>query len=45
LLGVGTEDEGARAGIGCEAGLPLFSLAITTLLQLRYVSKLLQQKP
>ena len=45
LVGIGTGDGGARAGTECEAGLPLCSVAVTTLSWVASVPKLLEQKP
>ena len=45
FIGRGAGDEGARAGIGCEVGLPLCSVAKTALSGVRSNPKLLEQKP
>ena len=45
FIGRGAGDEGARAGIGCEVGLPLCSVAITPLLWLGPDPRLLEQEP
>ena len=45
LAGNEARDGGARAGIGCEAGLRLCSVTITALSGARSDTELLEQKP
>lgn len=45
LVGVGAADGGARASAGYKAKLPLYSVAIITLLEASSNPKLLEQKP
>ena len=45
LVGSGVGDGEARTGTGCEAGLPLFTVAVTTLSGTGSDLNLLEQKP
>lgn len=44
LLGNGAGNGGARSGAKCEAGLPLCSVAVTTLFGWKFDPKLLEEE-